>query len=92
MWASGGLLVSDDYYTRPLVQGFYWLANQSHTVGGLDPHIRKHRKAKSQIKVWLEVPADFLEIYVWHKTLRSSSSHNPAYVHGPTKMYHWIIY
>ena len=28
--------------------------------------------------------ADLLEIYVWHYTLLSSSSHNPAYVPGPT--------
>ena len=26
--------------------------------------------------------ADFLETYVWHSTLLSSSSHNPAYVGG----------
>ena len=31
-----------------------------------------------------EVPADFLEIYVWHYTLVSSSSHNSAYVPGTT--------
>ena len=31
-----------------------------------------------------EVPADFLETYVWHYSLLSSSSHNLAYVPGPT--------
>ena len=29
-------------------------------------------------------PADFLETYVWHSTLLSSSSYNPAHVPGPT--------
>ena len=51
MWAAGAFLpFSDDYDTKPLVQGFYWMANRSRAVGGLDPHNIRHRKGKRQIE------------------------------------------
>ena len=46
------LPLSDDSDTRLLVHGFYWLANQSRVVRGLDPHKRIFRKRKSQIEGW----------------------------------------
>ena len=45
MWARGLFLpLSDDYDARPLVQGFYWLANQSREVVSLDHPIKKKKK------------------------------------------------
>ena len=35
---AGIFFFSDDYDMRPLIQGFYWLANRQHIVGGSDPH------------------------------------------------------
>ena len=37
--------------TRPLVQGFHYLANWSGVVGGLDPHKRWHQKRRSRSEV-----------------------------------------
>ena len=53
---------------RQIPPSGFWPCVKSCLVGGSD----KYR------------PADFLETYVWHKTLLSNSSHNPAYVPEPT--------
>ena len=51
VWLNMGLRVRflyptpDDCALGPLVQHFYWLANQSHVFRGLDPHRRKRLKS-----------------------------------------------
>ena len=43
----------DDCALGPLVQCFYWLANQSHVFRGLDPHKRRFRKKLlKEIESW----------------------------------------
>ena len=43
----------DDYALGPLVQLFYWLANQSHVFRGLDPHKRRFwKEQRGRLKSW----------------------------------------
>ena len=40
----------DDCALGPLVQRFYWLANQSHVFRGLDPHKKDSEKSSKRLK------------------------------------------
>ena len=42
----------DDCTLGPLVQRFFWRANQSHVFRGLDPHKRRFRKESREIESW----------------------------------------
>ena len=83
VWLNTGLgvrflyLTPDDCTLGPLVQHFYWLANQSHVFRGLDPHKRGFRKEQTEIKKL--VPQT--EIESWFHRRKTWSPSHPLHHH-----------